>query len=320
MDRPRVLSRIAHPEPGAPPPVGPWPVPGGTVLASLACFLAAVAVGTPGLRHRARAARLGLRIRGRPGLDPVHSDDLLFRAIDSVRHFELEFVGRAMERAPEGASYLDVSSPRLVPLGWLTSRPGSTATLVNPDAADLRATGAVLEALGLLDQARLLPATVEAAPVARGAFDLVTCVSVVEHIPAPGDARAVGALWDRVRPGGTLVLTVPCARTGFDEYIDVDPYGLLPAGADGWFFGQRFYDTRGLEECLFATCGVPARAEVFGEARAGYLVEDRLRKVHGAHRWETEPWRTGRNLRRFARIEDLPGWGVVGMEFRKPPP
>lgn len=45
------------------------------------------------------------------------------------------------------------------------------------------------------------------APTVKGPFDLVTCVSVLEHIPEHG--AAVAAMLGLLRPGGHLVLTAP---------------------------------------------------------------------------------------------------------------
>ncbi|MEQ8369797.1 MAG: class I SAM-dependent methyltransferase [Alphaproteobacteria bacterium] len=46
-----------------------------------------------------------------------------------------------------------------------------------------------------------------ALPADDGAFDLVVCTEVVEHIK--DDRQAIGELWRIVRPGGWLLLTVP---------------------------------------------------------------------------------------------------------------
>ncbi|MEA2220155.1 MAG: hypothetical protein QOJ35_2781 [Solirubrobacteraceae bacterium] len=48
-------------------------------------------------------------------------------------------------------------------------------------------------------------------PFADAAFDLVTCLDVVEH--TPDDRRTLGELRRVTRPGGTLLLTVPAHPT-----------------------------------------------------------------------------------------------------------
>lgn len=43
-------------------------------------------------------------------------------------------------------------------------------------------------------------------------FDLVTCIEVFEHIPLADADAFLRSAWSRVRPGGTLLLTVPHAN------------------------------------------------------------------------------------------------------------
>jgi 2-polyprenyl-3-methyl-5-hydroxy-6-metoxy-1,4-benzoquinol methylase len=44
-------------------------------------------------------------------------------------------------------------------------------------------------------------------------FDVVTCISVLEHVPA--HARAMAAMHRLLRPGGRLILTCPYHETGY---------------------------------------------------------------------------------------------------------
>ena len=52
----------------------------------------------------------------------------------------------------------------------------------------------------------------------------MTCVSVLEHIP--GDVAAVRTMWSLVKPGGVLLLTLPCMSQASEQYIDYDEYGF----------------------------------------------------------------------------------------------
>jgi SAM-dependent methyltransferase len=238
--------------------------------------------------------------------------------MDSVRYFELDFAWASASRLEGAFRYLDVSSPRLFPVTLLRSRAAARADLLNPDPTDLEATRALVQAAGLAPRCTLRGVAVEGAPFRPGTFDLVTSLSVVEHIPSPGDSAAAGRMWEWLRPGGRLVISVPCAREGFEEYLDVDPYGLLPPAADGFWFGQRFYDQAALEDRLYRVLGEPGRLEVFGERRPGAFFAARDRKALGTFRWAREPWVVATDYRRFGSVSELPGIGVIAMEFVKP--
>ena len=53
-----------------------------------------------------------------------------------------------------------------------------------------------------------------------GPYDAITCISVLEHIPAHG--RAMASMREWLRPGGLLVLTCPFAAT-YDPNVYVRP-------------------------------------------------------------------------------------------------
>jgi SAM-dependent methyltransferase len=240
---------------------------------------------------------------------------MTFFPLDSTRYFEFDFLWRRALGAG-GGPYLDVSSPRLFPLVFVRERRPAAADLVNPDASDLAVTARLVSAAGLDSRCRLHAETVDRLPFADGTYDLVTSMSVLEHIA--DDVQAVRTMWRVLRPGGRLLLTVPCARTASEQFIDKDEYGVLPPDAAGWWFWQRFYDERLLDRHVFAITGAPIHQEVYGEKTAGaFQANAAVKRADPAYPFWREPLMMARDYARFERVGDLPGEGVVGMEFVK---
>jgi hypothetical protein len=144
----------------------------------------------------------------------------------------------------------------------------------------------------------------------------VTSISVLEHIPR--DREAVGVMWRLLETGGRLLLTVPCAAASSEQYIDRNEYGLLAPDAGGFVFWQRFYDEALLERNVFSVTGAPSRRAVYGERVAGSFQANAVRKRSDpAYPFWQEPTMMAREYSRFDRIADLPGEGVVALEFIK---
>jgi hypothetical protein len=114
-------------------------------------------------------------------------------------------------------------------------------------------------------------------------------------------------------------MTVPCSSKASEQYIDRDRYGILAPAEDGYYFWQRFYDRQELEDRIFAVAGRPSRQVVYGEKKPGSFQENAARKRADRYYplWK-EPYMMAREYRRYASIEDLPGEGVVALEFDKP--
>ena len=274
---------------------------------------------TPGLSVHAACARLGgglLRRRPR-ALKALDLYRLVFAPLESVRYFEFDFAWRAAAELAVDR-YLDVSSPRLFPALLLAERPTLTGDLLNPDTADLTETRQLLGALGFEPRARLHGQLIADATELGTGFDLITSISVVEHIP--DDRAAVAAMWARLRPGGTLVLTLPCAARALQEFSPVNEYNLYSEDRAGFVFYQRVYDAQLLAERVLSVTGPPARSEVYGERTAGFYT-DRLRPAKlgdAAYPFWREPYMLGREYCRFGSIDELPGWGAIGLTFVKP--
>lgn len=274
------------------------------------------ALRAPGLKVHRDAAIVGLRLLLRSGrrsrLPQAYS--LMFSPMDSVRYFEFDFARRAAGSLDIGR-YLDVSSPRLFPLLLLSKNRKLRAEMVNPDAKDLNVTRRLFVECGVAERCQFHECVVEELPFESESFDTITCISVLEHIP--GDQAALEKMWELLKPGGRLLLSVPCAAEAFEEFVNVDEYSLLAKDENGFVFGQRFYDRKLLEERVLAVTGDPVCSAVYGERRCGTFFADRREKLRGYHSFWREPYEMGRQYRYYSRIEELPGIGVVGMEFVK---
>jgi SAM-dependent methyltransferase len=271
----------------------------------------------PGLQLRGKCARLGLRLllnRKAPiAYRTIYS--FFFWPIDSVRYFEFDFMWRMLANAPI-QYYLDVSSPRIFPTLLLRRQRTLSAELLNPDAKDLAITTALIKASGLSDRCHFHNCLIGEAPFAPESFDVITSISVVEHIPQ--DTQAVQKMWAMLKRGGRLLLSMPCAAEALEEYINQNEYGLLEPDKNGFIFWQRFYDPPLLQERIFSITGQPNRKIVYGEKKAGAIINNTRRKwADPKYPVWREPYMMGQEYGYFKSIADLPGQGVIAMEFVK---
>jgi len=288
----------------------------GTVLSPIYWFLAH-RHRAPGLKFQRDCALLAFRLlfSGKAPLSYREIYQMLFWPMDSTRYFEFAFMWDAVSRL-SFSRYLDVSSPRLFPIILTLKREYLLSDLMNPDLADLASTAELVKALHLESHCNLHGCLVSHAPFDKGSFDVVTSISVVEHIPQ--DTQAIDHMWKLLKPGGRLLLTLPCAAQSSEQYIDRNEYGLLAADDDGFFFFQRLYDDKLLEERIFSVTGRPRRKVVYGERYPGThrrCLERKWTDPLYPH-WR-EPYMMGEDFCYFNDLQDLPGEGVIGLEFEK---
>jgi hypothetical protein len=119
----------------------------GIILSPVYLLIAGIA-GTPGIGFHLRCMATGARLlfTGRASLGTCYR--LFFFPMDSTRYFEFHEVWKSV-RPLTFTRYLDVSSPRLIPLFLLQESPKATAILINPDPSDLHETEHLASALGL---------------------------------------------------------------------------------------------------------------------------------------------------------------------------
>lgn len=230
--------------------------------------------------------------------------------LDPWRFYEL---GHLVDALVEGR-WLDISSPKLLPSLYRHEDRGEWV------CTDLFS--AEIDAWRVLDpdlDLRIEDARSLSFP--DGSFDGCLCISVIEHVPGEGDARAMAEMWRVLKPGGIVRLTTNIARRPRIVTINRAIYGeASERTGDGAVFFERHYDDADLTRRLL---GLPWEV----------VRRDRVRQVNprieaGYHRLAPASYLVGNALplvcaSNFARIDstdDLADgeMGVVSLELKKP--
>jgi ubiquinone/menaquinone biosynthesis C-methylase UbiE len=167
--------------------------------------------------------------------------------IDYVRWRELPFIFDSIQKYTiSPIRILDISSPKLLPLTMAKKLQNALIYAVDIVEAEIVFVKKAKKYLKLEN----IAATIEDARNLNypdNYFDLVTAVSVFEHIApeAGGEIPAARELNRVLAPGGLAIITVPFAKKYFAEYIKGSVYERT-AGDDESIFFQRFYDERTL--------------------------------------------------------------------------
>jgi SAM-dependent methyltransferase len=289
----------------------------GTLLAPV-YWATAHCYGLPGLYFQRYCSTLGSKMSLDPWTDlPFNVRYHLIRGtLESTRYFECDFAWRHLIQLKKVRNYLDVSSPSIFPLIVMAKRRAEKTYLLNPDPVDLSKSKRLIEAAKLEAVCETVPCLLEDASFSEDYFDVVTSLSVMEHIA--DDSAAIAKMWSLIRPGGHLILSMPCASEAAEEYHDIDPYSLQ-SGRDGWFFFQRYYDSALLQERILDIVGNPYESLIYGEKERGSFQRSLQSKLSDPrYPYWREPLMMAQEWKKFSSIEELPGEGVIAMAFQKP--
>lgn len=280
-------------------------------------LIAAMILRTPGIRIHIKCISLAvpLFLCRRISLSKCYS--LICFPMDSTRYFEFHETLKRLEHVSFNR-FLDVSSPRILPLMLLMQNKEAVVDMINPDSSDIQESKYLVDALRLTDRCRFTNSTIEAANYASETFDLITCISVLEHIP--DDKGAVETMWSLLRPGGKLILTLPCMSQPLEQYISHNQYGVLSPEDDGHTFWQRYYDDERLNAVIFNITGVPTKMIVYGERSYGLFFRNTsMKRLLGAlYPFWRESYMMAKEYQYFQTVAELPGEGVIMLEFIKP--
>jgi SAM-dependent methyltransferase len=243
----------------------------------------------------------------------------LLHPVPIVRYFEFDFVRRACPW-DNRKDVLDVSSPRLFTL-WLAHKyPNLVVHHTNPDKNDTKMTEAHLGTRFDRGNIKLSNEDATALTFPDDSFDAIISISVIEHIPDHGDTAALKEMWRVLRPGGYLVLTIPCLPKYWDEYFPFDQWGLSTPTKEGLYFASRYYDETAIDSRISKATGCePERVEIFGEQRSNTFFRYRETEwKKGLSESVKDPYYIATQYRRYSSLDAVPGLAVVGLSFRKP--
>jgi SAM-dependent methyltransferase len=224
--------------------------------------------GLAGLDFAMFARRLAVPLVPHAPADAVR---LLITPINCVRYFEFSF---AWAHTPYRVGrYLDVSSPRIFPLRMAAEGRAAHIVVANPDRTDLNFTRTLAETNKIhgIEYRADVAGELDMEPES---FDLITCLSVVEHIADEnGDSDAVSHLYDLLRPGGRLIVTLPVDRAYRVDYRDRPQYEVSAAAVeDSRYLFERVYDERAIRERILGVVeGATCSSEFYGERSPGLL-------------------------------------------------
>lgn len=238
--------------------------------------------------------------------------------VSIVRYFEFPFALNSID-CHKIKNGLDISSPRLFFMYLLSKNKHIKFEILNPDVHDLKETEICLDTLGLLNQVNLVTCDATQLPYADNYFDIVTSISVIEHIPDDGDSLAIKEMWRVLKPGGKIIITVPCMIEHFDEWRALDVYGLGHLKEDNKYFFQRFYDSKTIKTRLFDAIGIhPKQIQVYGEKQAGTFSSYEQRWIKfGLKETIQDPLHIVRDYKEFPSISSLVGMGICALVFEK---
>lgn len=174
----------------------------------------------------------------------------LFHPVDYWRYAEIGLVlDHLGSRLPTDAPVrlLELSGPKISAL--LLSDRFARAEVVSLDvmAGDLKEWFLLKSRLSDGGgRIRLLAADGRGLPFPGGSFDAAVSVCAIEHFPGRGDLEASRELARCVRPGGTVLLTLPVASEYRETWLDEDVYDRKYRGEP--LFWQRHYDEQTIEE------------------------------------------------------------------------
>jgi SAM-dependent methyltransferase len=165
--------------------------------------------------------------------------------LDPSRYLELPETLRELAARP-GERVLDLASPKL--LAVTLARGGVEVVSVDQLESEIESWRSLTAGE---PRVTFEVADGRALDFEDASFDHAYSVSVLEHVPEPGDEQALRELARVVRPGGRVVITLPHADRYREDWREAPVYANQ-GGSGGRHFFQRWYDAPRLERLAAA--------------------------------------------------------------------
>ncbi|GMW00142.1 MAG: hypothetical protein AMXMBFR84_12800 [Candidatus Hydrogenedentota bacterium] len=108
-------------------------------------------------------------------------------------------------------------------------------------------------------------------PLPDAIYAFAYSVSVLEHIPNQGDTLAIKEISRVLRPGGRVVITVPCVPEYREIWSKKDPFGSQPKDDAGRYFFGRWYDWNTIEARIIVPSGLTlVESSLYQERTSGW--------------------------------------------------
>lgn len=244
--------------------------------------------------------------------------EYLINPVNSTRFFEFDFAFKNISES--SSSILDISSPRLFSFYLADLYPESCIRMINPDSRDIEISKEMISLLKISN----ITATHESLDALinnNTCYDYIVSISVIEHICGDdGDTEAIKQIWEKLKPEGKLILTIPVDKKYWIEYRNDNQYGLEENKPDDQiFFFQRFYDEKSIYERLLKPLQKkPDQIVWYGEKIEGTFIEY-MRSVQkiGSKFTVKDPLTMKEKYQIYENWEKMPGVGVCGLVIKK---
>lgn len=169
-----------------------------------------------------------------------------FSPLDYLRYAELTIAANEIGDLSEDMVILDLSSPKFLSY-YLASKYPSAVIATDLLNEFIPEAEYVSKLLSLNEKYTTMLCDGRHLNIPSNYFDIVYSISVIEHIPDDGDIKTVAELLRVLKPGGSLILTVPCRPSYEEQYFDRAIYDRTYDGKEPVFW-TRFYDEKTLSE------------------------------------------------------------------------
>jgi hypothetical protein len=236
----------------------------------------------------------------------------LDETISPTAFLDFDFAWKALASREFFGTYLDYSSPWLFPAMVLKERRLEGAMVLGSDPLGME----VIERLSREQRDGrnwTICKRINGGAFTNESFDVVTSLSWIARVE--DDIGTLKQLWGAVKPGGMLLLSLPCTTRMDDGRPRNKTFSTVVQKPEKWT--SRLYNESMLRERVFAVVGQPRRYVVYGESKPG--IDRNLTTPAGnrdSHSFNNfvaiaRGWQT------YSSLGDIPGEGVIAMKFIK---
>jgi hypothetical protein len=228
--------------------------------------------------------------------------------LPAYSYLDCDFALRSLRAQHQLGSYLDVSSPWLLPLYVLKAFQAKPVVLLNTSSTTRRLFESLANSMRLTHTAI---ATKELGHLSglSESFDTITCLA---RLSADEKQRALlNSLWKALNPGGTLIVSLVCKGTASTAAAGIDGLSDTQSATETAFA----YDSDLLKSHVFHALGEPRNYAIYGKDAA--LAHGNLVSAASQNSGWRESLAVGKHWRRYSSISQVHGQGILALKFVK---